>query len=267
MPRLSFISDDTFPGQGVSAGIPRGLLVRRGDSDLVQEGLGLGTIALKRNGVTYFPQNVTTHIDGSLVVKEFGVDSALVFESPLLPISRMMPLYGLGTRAYMMLPRYQEKLLDMRSRAFSRLRVRPRLRRTLPLATASFTYSIQRDKVTVRTAIRSLRGALPRVFIMNELGADIFTSAIKDGGIVPTPTGWCPLAGDMPTPALLDREHGTTFLIDRVEVGEDVKARLFWGRERREDLCWAGFELELLGTGPARTMEVEYDLRFGEVFE
>lgn len=262
MSRLSFISDDAYPGEGVSVGIPRGLLVRRGETDLVQEGLGLGTVALRRRGVTYFPSSSVTAVEGSRITKEFTVDSALVLESPLLPLSRMMPLYGLGTRAYMTFPRWQERVLGLRSALFSRLKVRPRLRRTSPLAAARFTYSPRPDGVDIKAVVRSLDGALGEVFMMNELGADHFDSAIRDGRVVPAPTGWCPLPHRTPTPALMDTEHGTTFFIDRLRHG-GTAARLYWGREKNEDLCWAGFELELRGLG--KTMDVEYDLRFGEV--
>lgn len=52
---------------------------------------------------------------------------------------------------------------------------------------------------------------------MNELRGDRFTASFRNGDIVPAPAGWCPLAREMPPPALLDRERGTTLLIDRLE--------------------------------------------------
>ena len=148
---------------------------------------------------------------------------------------------------------------------FSWLKVRPRFRRTRPLATVIFTYLLHPDLVTVRATIRSLDKPLMDVFIMNELGADHFASAVKDGRTIPPPSGWCPLPEETPFPALMDEEHRMVFTIDRVRSCEGADIRLFWGRERREDLCWAGFELELLNQGGLMTMEVEYDLKFGEL--
>ena len=189
--------------------------MRQGDQDLTQEGLGLGTIALRRSGLTYFPSDSRTSADGPRVTKEYALDSALVFRSPYLPISSIMPAYGLVTRAYMMLPGCQERLLGLRSWAFARLKVRPELRRTRTQALAEFDYELRADTIVVRAEVRSLDGPLPGMFVMNELGADHFRSAIRDGIIGPPPTGWCPLP-DGP-PRLLDEEHGTTFGIDRVK--------------------------------------------------
>ena len=265
MALLSFINDDSLSGEGVSLGIPRGMMVRRDGSDLTQEGLGLGAIALRRRGITYFPTLSRTSIDGSQVSKQFTVDSALVFSSPVLPLSRLMPLYSLGTRAYMMLPRCQERLLGLRSRMFSWLRVRPELRRTRVMAEAMFTYTPQHDSVTVRGTVRSLNGPLPKVFVMNELGADHFSSSVRDGRIGPPPTGWCRLPDELPSAALLDEKHGTTFFIDAVEASEGVGTRLFWGREKREDLCWAGFELELRNQKYLTAMSFGYEVRFEEM--
>jgi hypothetical protein len=265
MSRVSFISDDSYLGEGASAGIPRGLMVHRGEIDLTQEGLGLGTVALRKNGLAYFPRSSTTSVNGPVIIKEFIVDAVLVFESPMLPISKLMPLYGLGTRAYMMLPSGQEKMLDLRSKMFSRLRVRPEFRRTRPLAKATFIYAIRTSSVTISATVRSMNGALPDVFVMNELGADHFISSIKEGRTSPAPTGWCPLPDGMPSPALMDEEHGVMFLIDRVSGGEEVGTRLYWGRESRGDLCWAGFEIELRNLHGAEEMSVEYEVRFVEM--
>jgi len=265
MSHLSFISDESYPGEGMSTGIPRGLTVRRGEIDLTQEGLGLGTVALRKGGLTYFALSGKTSVSGPLITKEFTVDSALLFESPLFPLSKLMALYGLGTRTYMMLPGSQEMLMAFRSRIFSRMRVRPVFRPARPLATAMFVYAPRADAVTIKATVRSLAGHLPDMFIMNELGADHFVSVIRDGRTGPAPTGWCPLPSRMPSPSLVDEEHATTFLIDRLKVSEGLETHLFWGREKGEGLCWAGFELELRNLKGLEEASVEYEVRFGEL--
>ncbi|MBI0582621.1 MAG: hypothetical protein ISF22_00180 [Methanomassiliicoccus sp.] len=263
--QLTFINDDTRPGTGMSSEISRGLSVHRDGEDLLQEGLGLGAIALKKGGVTYFPTSSTTWRDGPLIIKEFPVDSALIFESPILPLSRLMSLYGLGTRVYMTLPRFQDRLLEMRSRLFSKFEVRPVFRRTAPLATAIFTYLPGDGSVAVGVTVRSTNGPLPEVFIMNELGAGHFDSSMVNGTVGSAPTGWCELPWAMPTPALADVRGGTTFRLERVRCGDGAEPRLYWGRERSEDLCWAGFEIELSNLDGRPAMSLDYEVRFGRL--
>jgi hypothetical protein len=265
---ITFDNDYSFRGSGISQGISRGLLVRRDGTDLLQEGLGLGVVALKRGGLTYFSPSCTTREGEGSMLREFAVDSAMVFRSPYLPLSGLMPLYGLGTKAYMSLPGYQDRLLGLRSRMFEWFDVRPVLRRGETLATATFLYLPGENLVRVCGSIRSLAGPLPTVYVMNELGAGHFDRSVLNGGeINHPPTGWCELPMTMPTPALLDPRRGTTFFIDRLNCCEGSGPRLFWGRERGDGLCWAGFEVELSNPGGLRSVDIEYEVRFGTVGE
>jgi hypothetical protein len=54
-----------------------------------------------------------------------------------------------------------------------------------------------------------------------------------------------PLPRSFPTPALFDPSRGVRFRLESLTLQPRVPCRLFWGRERFPDLCWAGFELEL----------------------
>jgi hypothetical protein len=267
MSPLSFHNDDSHPGSGVSTGIPRGLLVRRDGIDLVQEGLGLGAVALKRRGITYFPQVSSSREGRGCVIKELTVDSAMVLESPYLPLARLMPAYGLGTKAYMSLPWGQERFLSLRSKFFAWFVVHPAFRPVEALAKVMFVYRPEGDEVNIECTIRSLGGPLPTAFVMNELGAGHFDRSIIDGREGPAPTGWCGLPLTTPTPSLLDTRERTTFLIDQLSCPDESGPRLFWGREHRSDLNWAGFEVELSNPGGHANMKIEYTVRFGRVEE
>lgn len=60
----------------------------------------------------------------------------------------------------------------------------------------------------------------------------------------PSPPGWEAIDPCDP-PHLFDPIHGLRFAIGGVSAAPPVPTRLFWGRERAGDLCWAGFCLEL----------------------
>ena len=63
--------------------------------------------------------------------------------------------------------------------------------------------------------------------------------------MVDPPTGWQPLARDLPTPALYDGHHGLRFSLSSIAVTPEAPHKLFWGREKTADYCWAGFEIEV----------------------
>lgn len=265
MSSLSFHNDDSHLGSGVSRGIPRGLLVRRYDIDLVQEGLGLGAVALKRKGITFFPRVSSSREESGCLIKELTVDSAMVLESPYLPLAQLMAVYGLGTKAYMNLPWGQEAFLSLRSNLHAWFDVRPAYRPVEALANVTFVYKPKGDAVNIVCTIRSLDGPLPTVFVMNELGAEHFDRSITDGREGPAPTGWRKLPYATPTPALLNAREGVAFLIDQLTCPDRSGPRLFWGREHRSDLNWAGFEVELSNPGGLVSMKIEYNLRFYRV--
>jgi hypothetical protein len=95
MSHITFDNFDSFRGSGLSQDISRGLLFRRDGTDLLQEGLGLGTVALKTKGLTYFSLSCSTWTDGYSIIKEFTVDS--VMASHRWP--RSAPSPALGRRA------------------------------------------------------------------------------------------------------------------------------------------------------------------------
>lgn len=249
----------------MSIGIPRGLMVQMDGSNITQESLGLGAIALIKEGRTYFSSDCHTESDGSTITKRFPIGSRLYFHSPLVPVSSMMRFYALATRAYMVLPSWQNRLLGLRGWFFSQFQVRPDLRSTEPLAVAEVAYHQKEGAVEVECLIRSLEGPLPQISVMNEVGADHFDSSLQDGRVGKPPSGWCELPLNRPSAALWDPRARTAFTIGSIECEEGMDVSLFWGREKAKDLCWAGFEVKLRNVQRLSQVKLRYELRFETV--
>jgi hypothetical protein len=234
--------------------------------NITQESLGLGAVAVIKEGHTYFSSECQTDLDDSKITKKFPIGARLFFDSPFMPVSSMMRFYALATRAYMVLPSWQNRLLGVRGWFFSRFQLQPVLRSTEPLAVAEVTYHQKADVVEVECSIRSLEGPLPpEICVMNEVGADHFNSSIQAGTVGNPPSGWCELPLHQPFAALWDPRARTAFFIDRIECEEGMDVSLFWGREKAKDLCWAGFEVKLRNVQKLSQVKLRYELRFEAV--
>jgi hypothetical protein len=146
---------------------------------------------------------------------------------------------------YMSVPRLQLPLMAMGTAIRKRLRLNPRFAPAPPVAETQFGYDIRGPQVDIDCTVRLLRGGSTKVFIMNELGADYFPRAIVKEQTAAPPTGWQPLARESPASALFDERHGLRFSMSSVEVEPAAPFRLYWGREKTADYCWAGFEIEV----------------------
>jgi hypothetical protein len=114
-----------------------------------------------------------------------------------------------------------------------------------PVAFALFDYEVRGDMVDIACTVTGTAGALSKIFIMNELGADFFCRAIVGCVITDPPSGWQPLPRETPTPAFRDPAHGLSFSLASFQGPPGAPSRLYWGREKVPDYCWAGFEIEL----------------------
>ena len=80
MPRLYFHADDLRNAEGKSQGLTRGLRVEYDSLDITQEGMGLGSVALKAGTVTYFPSTCRTeYLSSSRIHKTFVIDCGSMF--------------------------------------------------------------------------------------------------------------------------------------------------------------------------------------------
>ncbi len=81
MKDIVFYSDDSYLGEGISLGVVRGILVKYKDINIVQEGLGIGNIALKNGLMTYLASTCNTvQLSETQLRKTFFIDSLMLWK-------------------------------------------------------------------------------------------------------------------------------------------------------------------------------------------
>jgi hypothetical protein len=90
------------------------------------------------------------------------------------------------------------------------------------VAEARFVYHLEGSAVQISCAVRSLRGSLPEVWLLNELGADFFNVSLQEDITRPPPPGWEALNGQFPTQALYDPSRDLWFRVGGVRTGPGV---------------------------------------------
>lgn len=263
---LHFHAGDNRSWGGKSRELSPGLLATYGSRDITQEGMGIGSVALKTGGFTYFPSTcITEYRTPYNIIKTFSLDSRLTlhcgtFLSPFLSwVSEQIVAF------YMRHPVLQKTILAG-SHNLQRLLPLRFCRESFPsLAEARFAYIINGLFVTVTCNI-SLNGTRTgKAYILNELGADYFTSSLHHETVARPPSGWEQLPLLAPTPALYDEMNDLTFRIVQCATEAIVPPKIFWGRERSSSLCWAGFAIEIDMTGcPAGKTSLQYTVEFAE---
>jgi len=224
--------------------------------------MGLGAAACKRGGFTYFSRDGRVESRGEgLFQARFPMDSRITWGiagRPSLLLTRL--LEGLAD-GYMKVPGLQPRLMSMATRLRKRLRIAAQFVTTPPVAACVFDYAVSGARVDVHCAFTGYSGAVSKLHVVNELGADHFRAAIGGGRTVAPPSGWQPLPVAMPTPALYDPARRTRFSIDRLSASPPLPVSVFWGREKLDDYCWAGFELEIdLTRGAPQTFTLSYSV-------
>ena len=261
--KVELVSDDRYLGDGISAGLSRGLLVTVNGQNIVGEGVGLGSIATRYGGYSYFSRQVTTRTpDPGTFVKIFQIETRMTWAYKgriSYPLTRCLEFIA---DCYMAMP-FLQFLVALESPLKSWLSLIPVLEPVTPLVTAQFMYRIDRvqeGRIFISCQIRSLNGPLPELFILNELGAATFTHSLT--GEVPgsPPFGWrrIPERGGA---SLYSPEYGLVFSIITGSVVSDADTSLFWGREATENLHWAGFEIRVRPRSlDARTLSCSYEI-------
>jgi hypothetical protein len=243
---VAITSDDSYRGEGLSQGLSRGLTAALGSLNLTQEGMGLGAVACRHGGFTYFSRGARTEArPNGAIRKHFLLDSRItwqLFSWKSLFVTRVVEA---GANAYMSLPRLQVPILSAATFLRTSFAARPTFQACPPVASAHLDYQVQGGRVEMECALESHSPGLSKVFLMSELGADFFSHALRDGAEVRPPSGWHPLPASFPTPAFFDPANMLRFTLTDFSVRPRIPFKVFWGRERIPDLCWAGFELEL----------------------
>lgn len=257
---FKFYSDDGYKGEGVSRGLSRGLLVRLDGKNITREGMGIGAIAVRSRGFTYFSSDCSTKIIGpGLYEKRYTVNQSLLWSAFGLPSVFLTGLNEFVSGIYRKSPLLQGTLLNMGIVAFIRriLGLKAVFVPTAPVAEAVFTHAVSGEKVSVNCSVKFFTKQKAEVIILNEFGADLFDSGYFAGKIIGPPSGWQELKGKKDFPELYSTARKTRFRISSFTPARDFKYRVFWGSERAHDLCWAGFEFSFDNDGG-----IEKKLRF-----
>ena len=237
--------DNSYKGFGHSEGLARGLQIRINGDNLTQEGMGLGTIAIKYNGTTVFSQGYYDEKNEDMIkCRTFFLDSELNIGVKRIPGFNLTHLWDKFTehyktsRLHQIFHRISGQFFDwvfQIERAFVKVESK---------AEAEFCYDISDFIIKVQAEIKIKEVSFSKICLMNEMGADWFTEAKLGGKSFPVPGGWDKLSGDS-LPSLYSPKHGLNFSIRDIKVSGNLPFEIFWGRENNSKLCWTGFTIEI----------------------
>jgi hypothetical protein len=274
--KLYFSND--FKGEGISAGLQRGLLIDFAESCLVQEGMGLGAPAIKTKTGTYFSTtSILTNISPNVYIKEFTIDSELLWkifgsdseqkETPRLLTTFINKLNDLYKKA----PYIQKSLLKLGivSRDFFCAKSRPT--KIGSLGKIRFKYKILKNSVHIWVDVSDIMNMngerISKICILNELGGDFFDARKLNSHIFKPPAGWVKIEEVNP-PILHSKELGIDFSLKIINNTPNLKYELVYGREKISNFCWAGFDIEIdaksLGLDRA-DYQIEYVCEFNKI--
>jgi hypothetical protein len=248
-----------YQGEGISTGLARGLLVYYGDCNLTGEGMGIGSIALRDPSCTYFSRTWTDTAEPGLLRRTFILDTRMmwgIWQKPSTVLTRWIES---GISAYMKLPRLQGILMLPVLPLRALLGIHPVFETISPRGKVTFTYHVTGQTVEIQIESQMPLGPGETLCLLNELSAAWFTSGWDGKQKVPPPPGWEKVGSDQLPVCLLDPVHGIRFFLDQPSVSPSVPYTIFRGREQSEDLCWAGFCIEL---GPPDRMQESVGARY-----
>ena len=264
MPHLQFYTDNSCMAFGKPRGLARGLLVGYDSRDITQEGMGIGSVALKTGQFTYFSSASTTEsISAGKILKTFLIDSRLILCCGTHPSLLLTWVSEKIVDFYMKYPALQRKTLNLSAPIRRLLHVSFRRESVPALAKAAFTYEINELAVNVVCHLSLHSKRARKVYVLNELGADHFTKSLRDNVLALPPSGWEAMPLSSPAPALYDEKHGIRFFIRDYAWDQKIPLKIYWGREKTPFLCWAGFEFELKAAQAGESI-LRYAVEFEE---
>lgn len=265
---LKFTLSRQYQGIGGSEGLDRGLLVYDDDRLLVEEGMGLGAVALQASGFTFFASLAEMRHDTAADpgtpapagewTAVYSLDRRLVWKvlgRPSVTMTRLLETFV--THGYMKLETAQPKLLAFGARLVRLFRVAASFQPVASRGLVTVTYRAGSDAVDIAAEAR-WQAPEARLFIMNELSGTLFCKGLADGKTVRPPSGWQRLDGQR---ALYNPETGLAFMLEERMVPQHVQSTLFWGREVTDQFCWAGFESDLRCPGQSMS-GYRFQIRF-----
>lgn len=263
MDTIRIVPGADYPGEGISQGLARGLLVYYGDQNITGEGMGIGSIAVRDEEYTYFSRSWIDSKEDGILRRTFSLDTRMMWGIRGKPSSVLTRWIEKGISVYMQIPRVQGILMLPVLPLRTLIGIHP-LFETIPSrGKISFTYRITGHKVDVLVDIQNLLGPQNTLCLLNELSAAWFTAGWDRNQLAAPPPGWEKVSPDQLPVSLVDPVHGVHFSIDKPSVNNSLPFTIFRGREYTGDLCWAGFCIEL---GPLDYLqglpEVRYRIDF-----
>lgn len=105
MGQIHIVADEKYPGEGISRGFARGLLVYYQDCNLTDEGMGIGSIAVRDHNYTYFSRSWTDSVEQGMLTRTFLIDTRMIWGIHEKTSSLLTRLIEYAIRAYMRIPR------------------------------------------------------------------------------------------------------------------------------------------------------------------
>lgn len=218
MKDIIYYFDDSYQGEGISLGIARGILVKYKNINIVQEWMGLGNLALKNGLMTYFSTTCkSVQLSETQFSKTFLIDGVMLWRingKLSIFITRVIEMLA---KCYMLLPGLQTKLLKTGTFFPNLVKITPQIIKITPISEACFNYSVKDEQLNIKCEIKSLTGYFNKVIILNELGADYFQKGIKDGKIVPPPSGWEHITSSPDSTAFYNQDYDLSFCVKKIK--------------------------------------------------
>lgn len=239
---LTFEISKQYKGTGISNGLDRGLLVYQDGVLLLDEGMGMGALALQSEGLNYFSSirqvktsmdqiEVTLIMDKMLHRTIFGIHSK--------PLTRFVE--KVCTNMYKEHENSQGLWFRIGGWINILLQIKVVFRGVPSKGEFTLNYQIRPDTILVDLSGK-LHGKVDHIFVMNELSGKLFDQGMADGQPTSPPSGW-QLAEE--ESRLYSEDCGLAFSTNELDKPENLASKLYWGREADKAHCWAGYIYQL----------------------
>lgn len=244
--------DENYDGQGISKGIQRGLLPYLDGKLIMQEGMGIGAFAIQCENRTYFcsiDKITEKNASGKVILVQYRIDRRLDWTFLNRSSSVLTTFLELAaSKCYMKAEAFQGPLLKLGTLFRKLFGIRIDFKKIESLGKIRAKYTIKESEVYIEVDCKSTCKDY-KLFVMNEIGGELFSQAVVDGCEANPPTGWQRLeekgTDDKRSHMLTSASLGVAFYMEEILVPSNIETGLFWGREVSGGYNWAGFESEI----------------------
>jgi hypothetical protein len=257
---LTFEMSKQYKGTGISNGLDRGLLAYQNGDLLLDEGMGLGAVSLQLDGINYFATisqmtKLSEHIEVVLTIDRMLLRT--IYGITSRPLTRFIE--KVCTSIYKERESGQGIWFIIGSWVNFLLQIEARFVQVPAKGQFFLNYQILSDEILIDLS-GSLQEPIDKIFVMNELSGSLFQDAIKNGEIIPPPSGWQLADGEN---LLFSQECQLAFTTKELNKPSLLESELYWGREADKNHCWAGFIYQLQ-TDATEFKHFKYTVSFQE---